>query len=368
MKKIILVGGGHAHVFVLDYLSKNALINVDVTLISPSVWQDYSGMLPGWMAGYYDLYDCRINVKALALRANVTFIEDVVMAMRADESYVVLGSERRLSYDILSVDIGSETDLGSLAMVGSKLIPIKPFDRFRDAWHRIVQASQDIPNYKLAIVGGGAAGVELAFAARHRLLTHSPQSSVTLVAGRRGVLWGHSLAVRTRVINQLDKQGIQVISQRATGQAGRLLLDDGYFVTADSIIAATSSSPAKWLKQSQVTLSEDGYIRVNSHHRSVSHMNIFAAGNVCSREDIDLERSGVHAVKAGPVLAHNIFASIEDKPLISYYPKQKSLYLLLCSNHRAIASWGRWSAEGQWVWRIKDWIDRGFIQKFTLKL
>lgn len=368
MKKIILAGGGHAHVFVLDYLIRNALTGVDVTLISPSAWQDYSGMLPGWMAGYYDLHDCRINVKSLALRANVTFIEDAVMGMRADECYVVLGSGRRLNYDILSLDIGSETYLGSLAMVGSELVPIKPFDQFRDAWHRIVQTSQERPNYKLAIVGGGAAGVELAFAARNGLLAHSPQSNIVLVAGRRGVLWNHGIAARTRVINQLDKQGIQVISQRVTGQAGGLLLDDGHFLTADSMIAATNSSPAQWLKESQMALNVDGYISVNAHHCSVSHANIFAAGNVCSREDIHLERSGVHAVKVGPVLAHNIFACLEGKPLTSYYPGQKSLYLLLCSNRRAIASWGNWSAEGLWVWCIKDWIDRGFIKRFTLKI
>ena len=368
MKKIILVGGGHAHVFVLDYLIRNTRLDVDVTLISPSAWQDYSGMLPGWMAGYYDLSDCRINVKALASRANVAFIEDVVSGMNADESYVVLGAGRRLTYDILSLDIGSETHLGSLSTIGSSLVPIKPFDQFRDAWHGIVQASQEIPNYQLAIVGGGAAGVELAFAARSALLAYSPLSQVTLVAGRRGVLWNHGEAVRRRVVNQLGKQGIQVISQRATGQSGRLLLDDGNFLTADHIIAATNSSPAQWLKQSKMALSEDGYIRVNAHHCSVSHANIFAAGNVCSREDIHLERSGVHAVKAGPVLAHNIFACLEGKPFKSYCPGQKSLYLLLCSHHRAIASWGRWSAEGVWVWRIKNWIDRGFIERFTLKL
>lgn len=139
------------------------------------------------------------------------------------------------------------------------------------------------------------------------MLTHSPQHSVTLIAGRRGVLLNHDLAVRIRVMNQLDKQGIQVISQRATGQAGGLLLDDDHFLTADSMIAATGSLPAKWLRQSQMTLSVDGYASVNAHHRSVSH--------------------------------RNIFAYIEGKPLTSYYPRKKSLYLLLCSNQRAILSW-----------------------------
>ncbi len=50
--------------------------------------------------------------------------------------------------------------------------------------------------------------------------------------------------------------------------------------------------------------------------------------------------------------------------LRSYRPKARSLYLLACGPKYAIASWGRCSAEGPWVWSWKDWIDRRFIRRF----
>ena len=81
------------------------------------------------------------------------------------------------------------------------------------------------------------------------------------------------------------------------------------------------------------------------------------------RSDIQLAHSGVHAVFAGPVLAHNLIAAINGRILKSYWPRKKSLYLLATGPKHAIASWGAFSAQGHWVWRWKDWIDRRFMHK-----
>jgi hypothetical protein len=76
-------------------------------------------------------------------------------------------------------------------------------------------------------------------------------------------------------------------------------------------------------------------------------------------------RSGVHAVHAGPVLAVNLLAALKGGTTAHYKPHRQSLYILACGPRYAIASWGRFSAEGQWVWRWKDWIDRRFISRFS---
>jgi hypothetical protein len=51
--------------------------------------------------------------------------------------------------------------------------------------------------------------------------------------------------------------------------------------------------------------------------------------------------------------------------LRTHTPQTRTLYLLACGERRAIASWGPWSAEGRWVWRWKDRIDRGFVARYT---
>ena len=51
--------------------------------------------------------------------------------------------------------------------------------------------------------------------------------------------------------------------------------------------------------------------------------------------------------------------------LLDHLPQRHSLALLACGGRHAIASWGRWSIEGDWVWRWKDRIDRGFVERYT---
>ncbi len=365
MKHLVLVGGGHSHLFVLEHLAHITLHDVRVTLITPSRWQEYSGMLPGWMAGTYQLDECRINLLSLVTQAGIQFIEDSISGMDAEKRCVCLSDGTHIPYDLLSLDVGSESDLEWLQALGDKLVPLRPLAEFRTTWLDIVRECRDQISFKLAIVGGGAAGIEIALAAAKTLREQNPASQIVLVAGLRGVLPDHAPRVQQAALKALAEANIDVINERTAGTSNSLLLSDGRVLNANKVIAATGSKPALWLRLSKLNLDSEGYVLVDEHHRSLSHHNVFAAGNVCSRIDVKLPRSGVHAVRVGPVLAHNLLAALERKPLVNYQPKPKSLYLLSCSNGRAIFSWGAWSTAGRWAWYLKDRIDRRFIKRFS---
>lgn len=144
------------------------------------------------------------------------------------------------------------------------------------------------------------------------------------------------------------------------------MLEDGTLLAADCVIAATGTRAPRWLEASTLQLDAQGYIVVDRHHRSTSHSDVYAAGDVCARRDVHMARSGVHAVHAGPVLAANLLAALKGlAPVKTYMPRQHSLSLLACEGRHAIASWGSFSVEGDWVWRWKDYIDRGFIARFS---
>ena len=216
------------------------------------------------------------------------------------------------------------------------------------------------------MVGGGAAGVELALAAKYRLDGDGAAAVVTLVISEAGLLPGHAPGVVRRIRRLLSRRGIALQQGHAAGTHDGLMFADGARLPADAIIAATGARAAGWLRLSKLALDGDGYIKVSAEHRSLSHGEVFAAGDTCSRQDASLARSGVHAVHAGPVLAHNLLAVLQGTATRTYRPRRHSLYLLATGPKYAVASWGRWSAEGAWVWRWKDWIDRGFIRRYTL--
>lgn len=366
MHRLILVGGGHAHLSVLRALAKLRL-NIDAVLITPSLHQMYSGMLPGWMAGHYSLSDCQIDLGPLAHAARVRIIVDHVMGVDANRRRVMLSDGTQIDYDYLSLDVGSESNLSRLQALGDMLLPVKPIGTFIQRWPDILAQAVKQDNFQLAVVGGGAAGVEIAFAAQHVFAERAYNATVSLIASEKGILAGHSPCVVKRARDLLIHRGIKLYEAHGVGIEQGVLLGNGQFLHADIVIAATGSSPPCWLESSHLALDGNGYISVDATHRSTSHPNVFAAGDVCARKDTVMARSGIHAVFSGPVLAHNLIASISGGKFIRYRPRKRSLYLLATGPKHAIASWGAFSAAGPWVWRWKNWIDRRFMSKHSAK-
>ena len=361
---LVLAGGGHAHLSVLEILAQRRPAGLETTLITPAPFQNYSGMLPGWIAGHYTLDECRIDLRPLAEAAGVRLVVGRVTGMNADQHRLHLDDGSTMDYNLLSLDVGSETDTADLAALGELLLPVKPLDDFFVRWPLLMATALMTPGFRMSVIGGGAAGVEIALAASHRLREAGGTARIDLVISETGLLPGHAAGVVKRAQQSLDEAGIGIHRARARAGSAGLVLADGTQLPADKVIATTGARPLGWLARCGLKLDARGYILVDAHHRSLSHTNVFAAGDTCARNDVRMARSGVHAVHAGPILAHNLLATIKCGDLQTYQPRRRSLYLLATGPRRAIASWGRWSAEGAWVWRWKDRIDRAFMTRF----
>jgi pyridine nucleotide-disulfide oxidoreductase family protein len=366
MKRLVLAGGGHAHLAVLDALARDPLPDVEVMLVTPASKQAYSGMLPGWIAGHYARPEIEIDLEALARRANVTLIRDCIGAMDANRRCVAVSERQQLPYDVLSLDVGSEIDTSWRGTLGDRLLPLRPIAGFLEHWPDQLETARRRRGYRVAVVGAGAAGIEVALAVRHAFNRELIDGEVCLVAPRESFLAGHGPGARRRAADWMRRAGVDLHDGLAVGTRDGLLLPDGTAIPVDRVIAATGAAPPGWLKLSGLRLDQQGYVAVDSCHRSVSHSEVFAAGDVCSRQDPHFARSGVHAVRAGPVLAANLAVALMGGRLREYRPRQRSLYLLACGPRNAIVSWGNLSAGGRWAWWWKDRIDRGFVRRHCL--
>lgn len=217
---------------------------------------------------------------------------------------------------------------------------------------------------RIAIVGGGAAGVELALAMQYTKAKLNLPLEIDFVCSSRGILPGYTPSVVSLTQQAMIRSGLVQHSAKAESSAVGLVLSNGDVIHPDYIIAATGVRAPLFLGNSMLALNQRGFIALNEAQQSTSHHNVFAAGDIGARL-IEHAKSGVHAVRAGPVLAQNLMDVMKgDTPSKHYKPRRVTLYLLATGPQHAVASWGNFSAQGHWVWLWKRWIDKKFISKY----
>ena len=370
MKRLILLGGGHAHVKVLADLAQQPLAGWDVRLVTPYRRQIYSGMLPGWIAGHYPIEACAIKLDELASSGTVAFHETSGVSLDLEQSALRCADGSGMRFDVLSIDTGPMPALQGLPGSAQHALPVRPIERFIAAWPKLVERILgQCRRFDLVILGAGAAGVELAFATQRRASTDGwSHLAITLVGSDKLPLAGVPLSTRQHTARLLVQRGIRWLpARRATRvEADAIGFEAGEPLNFDACLVSTGAAAPAWPAASGLATDEQGFIRVGPTLQSLSHANIFAAGDVAAYADTR-PKSGVYAVRAGPVLAQNLRAFCEEgegRPLRSWTPQTRALYLISTGDRHALATWGDWSWSGRWVWRWKDRIDRQFMRRF----
>lgn len=378
IKKLLLLGAGHAHVQVLAQLAQNRPADLDVTVLTPYPFQTYSGMVPGLVAGRYSTGDCQIPLEPLLKASGARWVQGRCTGLDTAKQTVQVAAAggnkaapASLPYHLLSIDTGAIIDRHRLEAempgAAARALIVRPIEAFAALWPQVLELAHKQP-VSLAVIGSGAAGIELVFAAEQGLRQLGHQSATfTLITGGGEVAANYPEGVRRRVLRQLRRRGITVLRDTCVGvDKGQVLLGSGASLACDVPLLAIGTHAPVWMQGSGLALAESGHVLVNACQQSTSHPNVFAAGDVATRADTPHPKSGVYAVRAGPALAHNLLAAHHGQPLKPHHPPKNTLNLLSCGAGHAIASWGPLHAEGGWAWHWKDRIDRAFMAKYTL--
>lgn len=366
-KQLLLLGGGHAHLNLLRRLRSEAPKGWQVTLVSPHPRQIYSGMLPGWVAGHYALDDCAISLASLCERAGIAFAQTAANGLDLARNEVLCADGERRRFDLVSIDTGPEPALSDLPGAADHALPVRPIEGFIAGWPDIERRWREHTGpFEVVVVGSGAAAVELAFAIQSRAAREGASGVRVCLVGRDAEpLAGTAGSVSRRVMRQLHARGMQWCENRWAVQIlpGCIRFERASALPFDACLVATGAAAPHWPRAAGLSTDDAGFIRVDRTLRSVSHPQVFAAGDVAAHVDTR-PKSGVFAVRAGDALAGNILAACNGTALTEWRPQRRALYLVSTGDGRAIASWGALSAFGRWAWIWKDWIDRRFVRRY----
>lgn len=370
-KQIVLVGGGHAHALLIKMWGMNPLSGVQLVLVSPSWRTPYSGMLPGLLAGHYSEDDVYIDLRRLCRHYNVRFIEERVTGIDTAKQTLSLSARHSLSYDLLSLDIGStpDTELPGVKEFAQGIKPISVFyPRFLDLLERCRKATQPL---SIAIVGAGAGGVEVMLALATRLKKEALTAQLTLVARDNNILQGYARDVVSAAEDALANVGVIVKNNFSVAKvtATEIVSSDDRSLSYDEVFFCTQAKAAIWLSDSGLACDERGFVLVRQTLESVSHRNIFAAGDIAAMQDSPRAKAGVFAVRQAPILFENLRRALLQTPLKEFQPQREFLSLLSLGGKKALANRANYSLSSPllqsalWAW--KNTLDRRFMAMFT---
>lgn len=378
---VVLVGGGHTHALVLRRWGMAPIPGVRLTLLSDLVDTPYSGMLPSYVAGRYSFDEAHIDLRPLTRFAQCRLVVDRAVGLDLAQQRVLCANHPPLAYDVLSIDTGSTPATLSVPGAAEYAIAAKPVPALLRQWQQLVDGVAANPQkpLTLAVVGGGVGGVELAIGIHERLVglrsaLGPSMDNLTLHLFHRGkeLATERNRWTRRRLARVLRSRHIHL---HLSEDVREICLDDGsgqrvvkassgLEVGCDRVFWVTSAAAPPWLQESGLSLTDKGFIQVGDTLQTLSHPNVFAAGDVATMVHHPRPKAGVFAVRQGPPLADNLRRYVQGKPLKPFRPQRQFLSLIETGNGRAIADRGPLSIESPLAHHWKDHIDRQFMARF----
>lgn len=375
LKNLVLIGGGHSHAIVLKLFGNQPVAGVNLTLITPDQYTPYSGMLPGHIAGFYNYSQCHIDLRNLSKFANAQLYLDQVVGLDLENNQVFCANGSVVNFDILSLDIGSTPAKLSVSGAAEYTIAAKPVKQLLEHWYKLQNMVSENPQKPLSIgvVGGGAGGVELALSMLAGLQKLGIENLTVNLWQRTGELMpNHHPSVRGIMRYVLINKGVKlhlgenVCEVAPTGENQvEIISESGLKLQCNQVFWVTQASAANWVKDSEIATDEKGFILVNDNLQSISHHQIFAAGDIATMINFHLPKAGVFAVRQGKPLYENLRRLILHKSLKPYKPQKEYLSLIGTGDGRALATRGNFTLPPyQLLWHWKDCIDRRFMAQF----
>jgi NADH dehydrogenase FAD-containing subunit len=427
-KRLVLAGGGHAHLMTLSRLRDFHAAGIAVTCVSPSPFLHYSGMGPGMLSGRYAPEDIQFHIEGMfavgsqeeedasggqeagdasggqkgrrpfwtsppggmippgprqlkrgeragnakegqgAANALTGFVRGAVAGIDPQNKLLLLADGRGVPYDAVSFGLGSVV-AASFSVAESPetgVYPVKPIENLLAARRGIESRVAAGREVRVVVAGGGPTGFEAAGNVLALLAHLGVKRPLVTVAAKRGLLPDWPAKGGRLALRSLTRRGARVLPATVLRvREGQVELSDGTREVCDVLFISTGTRPPELFTQCGLTADADGGLAVNAYLQSPFFPEIFGGGDCISFSPAPLPRAGVYAVRQGPVLFANLLAFLTGRKLAPFR-KTGTNYLTICNcgDGRAILRKGPLVAEGKWCMQLKDWIDRRFMRSF----
>lgn len=364
-KKLLLAGGGHAHMTILANMRDLVREGHEVTVVQPSDYHYYSGMGPGMLGTTYTPSEIRFATRYVVEGMGGNFVRDKVSSIDAAGRQVTLASGQVMDYDVLSCNAGSFIPFDNVHGDTSNVFTVKPIERLQEAQRAVISICATRTRPHIAVIGGGPAALEIAGNVRKLAkLKGQHEPRITLFAGRE-LLGRFPEKIGKLARDSFAQQNVEVNEDGYVDEIRNGIIFQGLKQHhPDLIFVATGVKPSRIFAESGLPTGVTGGLLVNEWLQCVKHPEIFGGGDCIDFEPRPLDKVGVYAVRENPVLLRNVRASLNGTRMQRFDPGGKYLLLFNMGDDTAIFSKGGLVFRSWLAFLLKDFIDRRFMRHF----
>jgi NADH dehydrogenase FAD-containing subunit len=364
----VLLGAGHAHLHALKRAREIVQRGHELIVVAQDTFW-YSGLATGVLGGCYEPELDQVDIATLVAHGGGTLVQDSVVGMDPARRVIQLAAGPPLSYDVVSIAVGSEpptiagADLHREHVYSAK--PVRRLWELRQQLEQRFAAHRDLP-LRILIVGAGITGCEIAANIAQLATRRHGAICLTVLAADDKILEQLPRTAARKVVAALEHRGIAFrrdarVTQIADSKA---ILADGSRMLFDMLVNATGLQPLPVLRGFGLPLDPAGGLIVDRYLRSIAAPEVHGAGDCISWQGQPLARVGVYAIRQAPVLFHNLMAAAEGKPPRQFRPQRQHLLILNLGDGTGLAVRGRWYWLGRAAFWLKDWLDRRFLHEY----
>jgi pyridine nucleotide-disulfide oxidoreductase family protein len=371
MKRLLLVGAGHAHLEILRRLILEPMPEIELTAVSLSPLHHYSGMVPGYLQGTYREDEIAVRVPDLVERAGGRFVAGRAVGLDPGRRTVRLEGGEEIPYDLVSFAVGSNTAGLADPEIAGEAERMKPLARVVALRRKLLELTEGSGVVTVAVVGGGAAGVEVALAVAALLEKAGGAHRITILDSGVEILSGYRDRFRGRARRILARRGIDVrpAARVAAVRAGEVETAAGDRVPSRLTLWLTGAVGWPLFRDSGLPLDDRGFLLTDDALRSLGDPRIFAAGDCGTlARHPETPKAGVYAVREGPVLWASLRVAVRGGEPPRYEPQHGFLSILNTGDGRALLDYKGVVSHSRWAWRLKDRIDRRFMARYQKRV
>ncbi|OUL28648.1 FAD-dependent oxidoreductase [Nostoc sp. T09] len=325
--RIVILGGGFGGLYTalrLSQLPWESTQKPEIVLVDQSDRFLFSPLLYELLTGELQTWEIAPPFAEILQGTGVRFYQAVIAGIDIDQQRVQLQNGPEIPYDRLVLALGGETPLDLVAGATSYAYPFRTIsDAYRLEERLRVLEESDADKIRVAIVGAGYSGVELACKladrlgerGRFRLIEITDQILRTSPEFNREAA---KKALETRGVfidleTNIDSIGKDTISLEYKNQVDTIPVDLAIWTVGTRVSPVVKALSLKHNQRGQITTTETLQV--------LEHTEIFALGDLADCVDAQGQQvpaTAQAAFQQADYTAWNIWASLTNRPLLPF--------------------------------------------------